>query len=187
MRIRTDEELYRRVQHGDRDALAELYERREPGLYRYALYASGSRSVAEEVTQEVFLRLIGGGVPFDEKRGSLEGYLYGVARNLLRRRPVTLGLEQAGDPASDENPLRELIRDERTMALAAAVRQLPPGYRDVVVLCELEERSYEETARLMSCPVGTVRSRLHRARARLSARLKWLESGRPRMERRVAT
>jgi RNA polymerase sigma-70 factor (ECF subfamily) len=187
LKIRTDEELYRRIKNGDRDALAELYERREPGLYRYALYTSGSRSVAEEVTQEVFLRLIGGGVPFDERRGPLEAYLYGVARNLLRRRTESLGLEHAGDPASDENTLRELIRDQRTVALVAAVRELPPGYRDAVVLCELEERSYEEAARLMGCPIGTVRSRLHRARALLSAKLKWLESGKPRIERRVAT
>ena len=188
---RTDEELYRRVKKGDRQALVELYERREPGLYRYALYSSGSRSVAEEVTQEIFLRLIGGGVPFDEQRGSLEAYLYGVARNLMRFRPPPLALEDAGDPATGEDVLRELIADQRTAALVDAVRELPAGYRDAVVLCDLEERSYEEAARLMGCPVGTVRSRLHRARALLAARLKWLESGgsrrEARRERRVAT
>ncbi len=194
LRKTTDEELYRRVKNGDRDALVELYERREPGLYRYAFYASGCRSVAEEITQEVFLRLIGGGVPFDERRGSLEAYLYGVARNLIRtRRPsvVPLDAEEAGDPASEEDTLRGLIADERTAALADAVQQLPPVYRDAVVLCDLEERSYEEAARLMNCAVGTVRSRLHRARGLLAAKLKWLENGEsrqvPRRERRVAT
>jgi len=83
--------------------------------------------------------------------------------------------------------LRGLIRDQRTAALVAAVRELPAGYRDAVVLCDLEERSYEEAARLMGCAVGTVRSRLHRARALLTAKLQRLESGRPRYERRVAT
>jgi RNA polymerase sigma-70 factor, ECF subfamily len=180
LRKPSDEDLYRRVRHGDRGALGELYERREPGLYRYALYVSGSRTVAEEVAQEVFLRLIGGAVPFDERRGSLEAYLYGVARNLLRMRPATVSLEYAGDQSTGEDPLRDMIRDQRSRALAAAVRELPAAYRDAVVLCDLQERSYEEAASLMECPVGTVRSRLHRARALLAAKLKRLEGRRVR-------
>jgi RNA polymerase sigma-70 factor, ECF subfamily len=167
----SDEELYRRMQRGDRTALAELYERLGARIYRYALYASGRQPVAEEVTQEAFLRLIGAGERFDEQRGSLEAYLYGLARNLLR------GLSRTMDFASDEDPLAsgdllgELIDDERTTALYEALAELPPGYRDAVVLCDLEERSYEEAARLMQCPTGTVRSRLHRARLLLSAKL----------------
>src|SRR5690242_20267581 len=172
LKKRTDEELYRRVRKGDRGALAELYERREPGLYRYALYASGSRAVAEEVTQDIFLRLIGPGVPFDETRGSLEAYLYGVARNLLRMRPPALGLHEVEEPATGEDALRDLIDDQRTAALLEAVQELPAAYRDAVVLCDLEERSDEEAACLMGCPVGTVRSRLHRARGLLSAKLR---------------
>jgi RNA polymerase sigma-70 factor (ECF subfamily) len=168
----TDEELYRRVRKGDRRALEELYERREPGLYRYAFYVSGSRTAAEEVTQEIFLRLIGPGIPFDEQKGSLEAYLYGVARNMLRMRPPALALEEVDEPVTKEDALRDLIEDQRTAALMEAVQDLPAGYRDAVVLCELEERSYEEAARLMGCPVGTVRSRLHRARGLLMAKLK---------------
>jgi len=173
---RSDEDLYRLIKKGDRNALGELYERREPGLYRYALYASGSKAVAEEVAQEIFLRLIGPGIPYDETRGSLEAYLYGVARNLLRMRPPALGLEDTVEPATNEDALRDLIDGQRTAALLAAVRELPAGYRDAVVLCDLEERSYEEAAQVMGCPVGTVRSRLHRARALLTARLKWLRT-----------
>ena len=172
LKKRTDEELYRRVRKGDRAALAELYERREPGLYRYALYVSGSRAVAEEVTQDIFLRLIGPGVSFDEARGSLEAYLYGVARNLLRMRPPALGLDEVDEPATNEDALRDLIDGQRTAALLDAVRELPAGYREAVVLCDLEERSYEDAARVMGCPVGTVRSRLHRARGLLTAKLK---------------
>src|SRR5690349_22959428 len=114
LKKRTDEELYRRVRKGDRGALAQLYERREPGLYRYALYVSGSRMVAEEVTQDIFLRLIGPGIPFDEQKGSLEAYLYGVARNLLRMRPPALGLEEIDEPVTKEDALRDLIQDQRT-------------------------------------------------------------------------
>jgi RNA polymerase sigma-70 factor (ECF subfamily) len=111
-------------------------------------------------------------VPFDERRGPLEAYLYGVARNLLRRRAPALALEEVEEPATSEDALRDLIRDQRTAALLEAVRELPAGYRDAVVLCDLEERSYEEAARVMGCPVGTVRSRLHRARGLLTAKLK---------------
>jgi RNA polymerase sigma-70 factor, ECF subfamily len=167
----TDEELYRRMRGGDKPALAELYERLGARIYRYALYTSGHRPVAEEVAQEVFLRLIGPGGRFDESRGSLEAYLYGLARNLLRgisRIPSIAGEEEA---PSGEDLLTELIDDERTAALYEALAGLPAGYRDAVVLCDLEERSYEEAARLMQCPTGTVRSRLHRARLLLSAKL----------------
>jgi RNA polymerase sigma-70 factor (ECF subfamily) len=169
----TDEELYRRMRGGDKPALAELYERLGARIYRYALYTSGHRPVAEEVTQEVFLRLIGPGGRFDERRGSLEAYLYGVARNLLRAVPMsrTASIATEEEPPSGDDLLSELIDDERTAALYEALAELPAGYRDAVVLCDLEERSYEETARLMQCPTGTVRSRLHRARLLLSAKL----------------
>jgi RNA polymerase sigma-70 factor (ECF subfamily) len=176
LRKRSDEELYRQVRKGDRGALGELYERLEPGLYRYAFYASGSKTVAEEIAQDIFLRLIGPGVPYNEQRGSLEAYLYGVARNLLRMRPAAFGLEEAPEPATAEDALRDLISNERSAALLEAVKELPSGYRDAVVLCDLEERSYEDAAQVMGCPVGTVRSRLHRARALLTAKLRWLRT-----------
>ena len=174
----TDEELYRRMRGGDKSALAELYERLGPRIYRYALYASGCRPVAEEVTQEVFLRLIGPGGRFSEERGSLEAYLYGLARNLLRGMPRVAGGAAEEAALSGEDLLRELIDDERTSALYQALAELPVGYRDAVVLCDLEERSYEEAARLMQCPTGTVRSRLHRARLLLSAKLTPLRASR---------
>jgi len=186
LKQRSDEDLYRAARKGDRGALGELYERREPGLYRYALYASGSRAVAQEITQEIFLRLIGSGVAFDERRGCLEAYLYGVARNLLRIRRRPVSLDEMDEPASAEDTLGSLIQDERTAALLEAVRELPAGYRDAVLLCDLEEKSYEEAAKLIGCPVGTVRSRLHRARALLSARLKGLRAA-SRGERQVTT
>jgi RNA polymerase sigma-70 factor (ECF subfamily) len=160
------------MRKGNRQALAELYERREPSVYRYALHMSGSRSVAEEVTNDVFLRLIGPDVRFDPRRGSLEAYLIGAARNLVRVARRNCSVEKTREQASAHDILGDLIKSEMTAALYAALRQLPDGYRDAVVLCDLEERSYEEAAHLMNCAVGTVRSRLHRARILLAARLK---------------
>jgi RNA polymerase sigma-70 factor (ECF subfamily) len=168
----TDEELYRQMKKGNRRALAELYQRREPALYRYALHTSGSQQIAEEVAHEVFLRLIGPDMHFDARRGPLEAYLFGVARNLIRVTRRDRVMEQAGEQTAGHDILGDLIRNEATVALYAALRTLPDPYRDAVILCDLEERSYEEAARLMKCPLGTIRSRVHRARVLLAARLR---------------
>ena len=171
----TDEELYRRMCKGDSQAFAQLYERREPGLYRYALHMSGSAPAAEEIVNEVFVQLMGARTRFDATRGSLEGWMYGVARNLVRAFRRKGGpVEAPAEQRFDDNILGDLISRESMAALQAAVRELPEAYRDAVVLCDLEERNYDEAARLMGCPVGTVRSRLHRARGLLAAKLKRL-------------
>jgi len=167
----SDEELYGRLRKGDRMAFAELYDRRSAPLHRYVMHISGSHSAAEEVTHEIFVRLIRG-ANFDHRRGNLEAYLYGMARNLVRVMRRHQSVEAFGEPAAEDNVLGDLIRNERVAALHAALRELPEAYRDAVILCDLEERSYEDVARIMACPVGTVRSRLHRARLLLAARLK---------------
>lgn len=174
---RSDEELYRLMKKGNRDAFAQLYARRAPALRRYALHASGSPAVAEEVAHEVFLQLMNPNSRYDEAKGSLESFLYGIARNLVRvvRRQGPV-VEEAVDRPFEHDILGNLISNEATAALHRTLRELPDRYRDVVVLCDLEERSYEDVARLIGRPVGTVRSRLHRARALLSAKLKRLNT-----------
>lgn len=167
-----DAELYARMRTGDRQALEILYERREPGLFRYALHVAGNRVMAEEATHDAFLSLMQPGSRFDPARGSVEAYLYGTVRNLIRSMRRTRFGETGTEAAVNHDLLGALIGDEMTSALHAAVRELPSAYRDAVVLCDLEERSYEEAARAMECPVGTVRSRLHRARAMLAAKLR---------------
>src|SRR6202050_4079274 len=170
----SDEELYRLMRKGNQDAFAQLYERREPALYRFALHMSGSPEVAEEVANEVFVQLMGPATRFDETRGSLESFLYGIARNLIRVVRRKGPVAEAVDRPFHHDILGELIGNETRAALHRTLRELPERYRDVVVLCDLEERSYEDVARLIGRPVGTVRSRLHRARALLSAKLKRL-------------
>ena len=168
----SDEQLYRLMRKGDQLALAQLYERYQPALYRYALHTSGSAAAGEEIAHEVFVRLMGPHTGFDERRGSLESYLYGIARNLVRAVRRTGRVEEVKDQAIGFDLTGDLIRQEMVSALYAAMDALPEPYRDVVVLCELEERSYAEAARLLQCPLGTVRSRLHRARMFLAARLR---------------
>jgi RNA polymerase sigma-70 factor (ECF subfamily) len=177
-----DEELYRLMKQGESAAFAELYDRREPGLYRYALHMTGSVAAAQEIAHDVFLQLMSAGNRFDAGRGSLEGWMYGVARNLVRvfrrKGPVEAPLDQV----FHDDILGELIESENLAALHAAIRELPEQYREAVVLCDLEERNYDEAARLMQCPVGTVRSRLHRARGLLAGKLKRLRRAQGALE-----
>ena len=168
----SDEQLYRLMRKGDESALAQLYDRHQPAIYRYALHTSGSQAVGEEIAHEVFVRLMEPNSGFDERRGSLEAYLYGIVRNLVRVARRTGRVEELRDQSTEDDLLGFLIKREMVDALYSAMDALPERYRDVVVLCELEELSYAEAARLLQCPVGTVRSRLHRARMFLAARLR---------------
>ncbi len=179
----SDSELLRLMLAGDEDALALLYRRRQGGIYRFALQMSGSKSIAEDVTQEVFLFLMREGQVFDPSKGALSAFLFGVARNhvLRRLRSEHLLAPLADDsdddavfshPSADMCPLEDLTRAETIESVRKAVLSLPPKYREVVVLCELQDVSYGETSEILGCAIGTVRSRLHRARALLLAKLR---------------
>ena len=178
-----DTELLRSMLAGDEEALALLYRRRQGGVYRFALQMSGSKTIAEDVTQEVFLFLMREGQLFDPTRGSVSAFLLGVARNyVLRRLRVDQHLAPLGDDFDDDVPvlhastdlcpLDDLTRAETIESVRRAVLSLPSKYREVVVLCELQDISYGETAEILGCAIGTVRSRLHRARALLLAKLR---------------
>jgi RNA polymerase sigma-70 factor (ECF subfamily) len=168
----SDEVLYRRMREGDREAFAELYDRREASLYRYALHMTNHVQAAEEIAQEVFVQLMAPGNRYDDTKGPLEAWMYGVARNLVRVFRRRGAVEESVDRAVVDDIVGGLISDEGLVALRIAVDELPPNYREVVVLCDLEERNYDEAARLIGCPVGTIRSRLHRARGLLAGKLK---------------
>lgn len=179
----SDSELLRSMLAGDEEALALLYRRRQSGVYRFALQMSGSKTIAEDVTQEVFLFLMREGHVFDPARGSVSAFLLGVARNhVLRRLRVEQLLAPLGDDSdedapflhasSDLCPLDDLTRAETIESVRKAVLSLPSKYREVVVLCELQDVSYGETAEILGCAIGTVRSRLHRARALLLEKLR---------------
>ena len=182
----SDCELLQMLRAGDPNALATLYQRRQRGIYRFALQMSGSVSIAEDITQEVFLVLIHDNTNFDASRGSLNSFLLGVARNHVLRRLqrerfyAPLETNDSGNGESvlpqslvtNDDPLDDLSRSEAIESLRKAVLALPERYREVVVLCDLQELSYAETADILSCAVGTVRSRLHRGRSLLIERLR---------------
>jgi RNA polymerase sigma-70 factor, ECF subfamily len=173
----SDSELLKAIKAGDEHAFATLYRSRQAGIFRFVLQMCGSAALAEDITQEVFLVLIRETHAFDPARGSLTGFLYGVARNQLLRRlqreRFYAPLEtDSDDVAPDVGPLDELSRSETIQSVRRAVLSLPERYREVVVLCDLEEMSYVETAEVLGCAIGTVRSRLHRGRALLIEKLR---------------
>jgi RNA polymerase sigma-70 factor, ECF subfamily len=180
----SDSELLQSMLAGDEEAFAALYRRRQRAIYRFAFQMCGSQAVAEDVTQEVFMVLIREGYTFDPARGSLNAFLMGVARNhvlrRLRRERFYVAIEEDSESdvntkqaaLTDAGPLDELSRTETIELVRAAVLVLPERYREVVVLCDLEEMSYVEAAEILGCAVGTVRSRLHRGRALLIEKLR---------------
>ncbi|MGA3205345.1 MAG: RNA polymerase sigma factor [Bryobacteraceae bacterium] len=165
----TDQELLLKMFSGDEDAFTTLYRRRQGPVYRFALQMTGSAAIAEDVTQEVFMALLSKTAKYDAARGSLASFLYGVARNLvLRRIEKTAEIE---DYAGPEDILDDLTRRETVELVRRAVLSLPPAYREVVVLCDLQDTSYGEAAQVLDCPIGTVRSRLNRGRSILAQKL----------------
>jgi RNA polymerase sigma-70 factor, ECF subfamily len=191
-----DHDLLKGMLEGSEQAFIELYRRRQAGIYRFALRLAGSSSAAEDALQETFLVLMRRAASYDPARGSVSAFLYGIARNCVRR-----GRERAGAlvTVSDEEmqtrieeqaaaagtrkvsstgftPASSVVdvlsREQEVEALRRAILTLPEHYRSAVVLCDLEELSYEEAAAALGCAVGTVRSRLHRGRNMLCARLR---------------
>ena len=180
-----DEALMPSIALGDALAFAELFRRHRAQVYRFVLHMSASPSIAEDVTQDVFLQVMQDAGKFDADRGSVGPWLFGVARNLLRRR---FEREQKLQPladddtggeietiASSEDTLGDLTRAKRIESLRRAILTLPLKYREPVVLCDLHEVSYVDAATAIGCAVGTVRSRLHRGRALLAAKMSALE------------
>lgn len=180
---RDDQELLGQLSKGNEAAFKTLYQRYQGPIYRFALHMSGNSATAEETTQEVFTELIHNARGYDANKGSVGGYLFGMARNITRRSMNECSPEQSLEEddvngeefavAADLDVLHELTNGELLAALRSAVLGLPQPYREAVVLCDLEELSYQRAAELLNCSPGTVASRLHRARKILKKKLSW--------------
>jgi RNA polymerase sigma-70 factor (ECF subfamily) len=170
---KADRELVSRFRGGDREAFLGLYRAHSPSVFRYALHMTGDRIRAEEIVQDVFVWFVHHALDWDESRGELGPFLGGVARKVLLRHQRTerrwTQLEESAAVSSTFAGVLE--REQEAADLRKAIGALPPPYREAVVLCDLEGKSYEEAAALQHCAVGTVRSRLHRARGLLARKL----------------
>ena len=180
-----DSKLVARMASGDREAFAELFRRHQATVYRFSRQMLGSREAAEDVTQDVFIALARNAHRFDPGIASLTTYLYGVARNLILQRHKrsrarvevdidSIEGEEAAGLATAPDPIDALSRTQMLRQLRGAILRLPVHYREAIVLCELNGLSYEDAAAIAGCPVGTIRSRLSRARRILIERCRTL-------------
>jgi RNA polymerase sigma-70 factor (ECF subfamily) len=179
-----DSRLLERTRQGDEHAFAELFARHRVAVFRYAAHMGGA-AAADDIVQDVFLALLRQLAHFDASRGPLGAYLFGIARRQVFKRiaaPHPAPLDDDVDSAAGlespiGSPFDDLSRAETVERVRAAIATLPPVYREAVVLCELNELDYATAATVMECPIGTVRSRLHRARALLTEKLAAMRSG----------
>lgn len=187
MPVDADHAELRRARNGDEQAFTSLYRRHSPAVYRFAWLLTGSESLANDVTQDTFIELLDGADGFNPARGSLAAYLCGIARfrayRLMDRRlDVVADIENvqpaAGEDAVPDLPLDALERARALGRLYAAIRRLPAPYREVLILVELQEMAYADAAAVVGIELGTVRSRLSRAKARLADMLRSEEAWR---------
>jgi len=177
----SDDALMAGIAGGDKHAFTTLFRRRRHDVYRVALLMTGRAAVAEEIVQDVFLGLMREASRYEPGRSTVTAWLCGIARNHARRRldqdSRIVPLAGGGEPGAEEpsvhpDPLRDIATAQHVEALRRAILTLPVRYREVVVLCDLQELSYADAAAALDCVVGTVRSRLHRARALLAAKMR---------------
>ena len=170
----SDFQLAQRAAEGDMKSFEELYQRHNRRVYSLCLRMTGNVVEAEDLAQEVFIQLF-------RKIGSFRGesafttWLHRLTVNqvLMHFRKRGVRLEQTTEDGETpiqvvkgtENPNAMPVVDR--IALDKAVNQLPPGYRAVFVLHDVEGHEHEEVARLLGCSVGTSKSQLHKARMKL--------------------
>jgi RNA polymerase sigma-70 factor (ECF subfamily) len=189
----SDAQLSERLKQRDEHAFLSLYDLYRGSVYRFLMHMTGSIVTAEELTQDVFVAILdsmctGSIGQFDPGKGTLEGYLLGIARNLARaerrRASRTLSLNNVLETPEWDRLLNVFLQENREWDVAElmaarsdlrvlqqAILELPNHYREVVVLCSLQERSYRDAAAILQCSEGTIASRMNRAKGLLAAKL----------------
>lgn len=156
------------------------FDQHKDAVYRFVWRMCGSATAAEDITQDVFVGLLRHADRFDPTRGTLRAFLLGIARNLTLKH---WRAEHRFEPLDDEEavaaPSLDLDRGDIGDAVGRAVRALRPLQREVVILAEYEGLTLAEIARAVDADVGTVKSRLHRARENLRRMLASLRSRQP--------
>ncbi|HTL05770.1 MAG TPA: RNA polymerase sigma factor [Gemmatimonadales bacterium] len=181
----TESELVKRLQQGGRAAFEELLDRYERRIYNLALrLLDGHRAEAEDAAQDIFLEVHRSISRF---RGDsrLDTWIHRIAVNVClqrrrKRKLSTVELKDAdGVHSPDGDPILSAQRAELRSVMESAVKSLPDGQREVVLLHGMQGLSYSEVAEVLACPVGTVKSRLSTAFRRLRETLTPYVNGDP--------
>jgi len=181
-----DASLIEALASGSAEAARQIYGRHSPAILRFALAMTDSRAAAEDIVHDTFVELLQRPGNYDPERGSLRSFLYGIARHRIAKAmhaavsaPRRVGAAElahgqvaSGEPAElaapAGTPEDQAERSQDIERLRAAIRALPLVYREVIAWCDLGEVPYAVVADILDCPIGTIRSRLHRARALLA-------------------
>lgn len=178
-----DDILVERAKAGDRLAFDELYSKYKRPILNFVFRLIGNRDTAEEITQEVFIKVYMNIITFDPKKGKVSSWIYTIAANLakneLRDRKYgrQISLDEAIFDEEAKVELKDLLKsdvkgpdellqkEELRDKIQRTIESIPFKYRHVLILCDIQGLSYEEAARALNCSIGTVASRLSRARA----------------------
>jgi RNA polymerase sigma-70 factor, ECF subfamily len=176
LELEDDGKLLRLMIAGEEHGFVSLYRKYQARVYRFSLHISGVPQIAEEVTQETFLALMRAPQKYHPDRSPLMLYLFGIARNLAWKSARKSRLFSAIDDSPElvvhvPDFVNDMARRDQVTRVRQAVLSLPRKYREVIVLCSLQELSYEEAAKVVGSSVGTVRSRMHRAKQLLLRKL----------------
>jgi RNA polymerase sigma-70 factor (ECF subfamily) len=174
----TDERLLALASRGDEAAFLTLYQHYRDTVFRFAYRLLGSTELAEDVAHDCFLSLLRHPERFDASRATLKTYLLAAARNLAMKHFRGARSVEALDDLADEprvherhGPLDQLLNQELSEAVRSAIENLQPLQREALVLFEYEELTLNEIAQVVGADTGTVKARLHRARASLKRQL----------------
>lgn len=167
----------------DPDVLDRLIEQYQHRLYRYLIFLTGDRALAEDLFQETWIRVLERGHQYNAK-SKFDSWLFAIARNLVidvSRRKKMRSLEELGDPESDQayeppdersvSVLQLLVARENQQAVQLSLLKIPPYYREVLLLRFHEELGLEEIAAVLAAPLSTVKSRLYRGLEALKSAL----------------
>jgi RNA polymerase sigma-70 factor (ECF subfamily) len=176
-----DSELVERCRRGDELAWRELVERHARRVFGVAYRFAGRVDEAEDLTQDVFVKVYQSLGRYEPAQGAFASWLTTVARNQAidhyrRRREEHRRTTESPElleamPAGGESPEGQVQRQERAQLVRRGVRNLPSELREALVLCDLRGLSYEEAAAALGVPLGTIKSRINRARLELARRL----------------
>ena len=187
-----DEQLMRLAQRGDAEAVSALYTRYRRKLLNYLYRLTGDRATAEDLTQETFLRVVRH-LPSYRPTGSVGGWIFRIAKNLAlnsfrdRKAQKEVPLEEpetdSGEgemkeskiPHSGPGPDREAGSRETERQIQQALLQLPPVFREALILCDIQGHAYKEAAQMLECSINTIASRLARARSKMAELLGYLK------------
>lgn len=177
-----EQHVIEKASRGDGEAFREIYFELKDSIYGFAFRMTNRSSISEEITQEVFIFFIENSSKYNSEQGSLFSFLCGVARNKILNHLKKSGTRLEASNFETENfenlangngnsPIRNLLKTEFSEKLEVCVASLSPFQREVLLLRETEDLSYEEIAEITETTVGVVKGRLYRARRSLATRL----------------